>query len=124
VQAPARASNIGNVPFVATFFPGAVLASPQGLYEAVQQPDNNFVIYYLGGGSAQATLATGQNGRGPPNSVSTVFQADGNLVQYLGNQPIWASNSEGKGGTHLYMQDDGNLVIYRDDGTPIWAAKG
>lgn len=52
------------------------------------------------------------------------FQGDGNLV--LRNFPSmtvrWASGTNGKGGTRLVMQSDGNLVIYRSDNKPVWAS--
>jgi hypothetical protein len=35
---------------------------------------------------------------------------------------VWASNTDGNPGARLILQDDGNLVIYRADGTPLWAS--
>ena len=34
---------------------------------------------------------------------------------------IWSSNTWGNPGSHLVLQDDGNVVIYRPDGAPIWS---
>uniref|UniRef100_A0A667ZDX2 Bulb-type lectin domain-containing protein n=1 Tax=Myripristis murdjan TaxID=586833 RepID=A0A667ZDX2_9TELE len=48
------------------------------------------------------------------------FQDDGNFVLYKWT-PIWASNTQGKGGTVLLLQGDSNLVIY-NDGKPLWAS--
>lgn len=58
-----------------------------------------------------------------------VFQADGNLVLYRGadtdRQALWASGTDGRGGSKLAFQGDGNLVIYTSHGgkdAPIWAS--
>ncbi|KAJ8001180.1 hypothetical protein DPEC_G00188620 [Dallia pectoralis] len=42
-----------------------------------------------------------------------VFQEDGNFVVY-GWKPTWASDTYGLGGKKLVMQDDSNLVMYKD----------
>jgi hypothetical protein len=77
------------------------------------------------------------------------MQSDGNLVLYHFNSPIWASNTirgamavmQGDGnfvlydtggfvplssgtvvpGSHLGIQDDGNVVVYTPWNTPLWA---
>jgi hypothetical protein len=58
-----------------------------------------------------------------------VFQRDGNLVLYRGGdpdwEPLWASDTAGKGASKLAFQADGNLVIYASRGgkdVPIWAS--
>ena len=33
---------------------------------------------------------------------------------------VWDSATDGNPGSRLVVQDDGNVVIYRPDGTPIW----
>jgi hypothetical protein len=48
--------------------------------------------------------------------------SDGNLVEYQGSTPLWASNSEGHAGDYLVMQDDGNLVLYSATRSPLWAS--
>jgi len=54
------------------------------------------------------------------------FQSDSNLVlyKYAGGTatPIWASGTWNMGGDKLIMQEDGNLVIYKANGSPIWAS--
>jgi hypothetical protein len=50
------------------------------------------------------------------------FQSDGNFVLYKDGTPIWASNTAGNPGALVVMQDDGNLVVYTTSGTPLWAA--
>jgi hypothetical protein len=60
------------------------------------------------------------------NDLATlVFQGDGNLVLYKTTganwEPVWASGTNGRGGTMLAFQGDGNLVIYTAKGAPVWA---
>ncbi len=44
------------------------------------------------------------------------------IVLYdLHNAPVWASNTAGSPGAYLAIQDDGNTVVYRKDGHPLWA---
>jgi hypothetical protein len=51
------------------------------------------------------------------------MQADGNFVLYTAaSKPLWASNTSGKKGAYLAIQDDGNLVVYAAGGTAIWAS--
>ncbi|XP_072527968.1 B-type lectin plumieribetin-like [Salminus brasiliensis] len=54
-------------------------------------------------------------------NYKAIFQDDGNFVVY-GWKPIWASDTYGKPVTRLIMQEDGNLVMYTNDGTPLWAS--
>lgn len=49
------------------------------------------------------------------------MQADGNLVVYQGNTPLWSSRTSGHPGAYLVVQTDGNVVIYGSDDFPIWA---
>ncbi len=59
------------------------------------------------------------------NKFNLQMQEDGNLVVYNDkNQPLWASNTNGKGirPYNLYLQGDANLVIYDSNKTPIWAS--
>ena len=47
--------------------------------------------------------------------------SDGNLVLYDGGSVLWSSetNADWNAGAYLVMQDDGNLVLYRADGSRI-----
>jgi hypothetical protein len=52
------------------------------------------------------------------------FQEDGNFVLYplpRGPKALWASNTSGTAAALVYMQDDGNLVIY-EPGHALWAS--
>ena len=53
---------------------------------------------------------------------SLSFQGDGNLVLYASGHPVWASNTAGRNGTRLVLQDDLNLVLYDNNGKPLWAS--
>ncbi|MDG4831479.1 hypothetical protein O7627_19460 [Solwaraspora sp. WMMD1047] len=48
---------------------------------------------------------------------------DGNLALYRANGTVtWSTRTTGTGSSTLWLQEDGNLVLYRDrDGAPIWA---
>lgn len=50
------------------------------------------------------------------------FQADGNLVEtgHNGSPVLWASGTNNTGAAYAVMQQDGNLVIYRWDGSYVW----
>ncbi|HEY1694817.1 MAG TPA: hypothetical protein VGG39_21750 [Polyangiaceae bacterium] len=50
-----------------------------------------------------------------------VQSTDGNLVEYEGSSPLWASNTEGHAGDYLSMQSDGNLVLYTAARTALWS---
>ena len=52
-----------------------------------------------------------------------ILQHDGNLVLYGGRkEPLWASNTLGRGVEKCLMQTDGNLVIYLYNDQPVWAS--
>ncbi|MDI1483666.1 matrixin family metalloprotease [Polyangium sp. y55x31] len=78
--------------------------------------------------SGCGSLSSGQ-GLGAEQSVWSCdgrfqlkFQGDGNLVLYQGGSALWASGTNGKGGDRAIMQEDGNLVIYKSTGQPVWAS--
>jgi len=63
----------------------------------------------------------------PAGSYFT-FQKDGNLVVHYpngiigasGSNASWAAGTNGKGGTRLILQNDGNLVLYTKSGSAVW----
>lgn len=64
-----------------------------------------------------------------PNGQSVLrLQSDQNLVEYDATTspwtPIWSTNTVNSGATHLEMQGDANLVLYRGSGAtqPVWAS--
>ena len=71
------------------------------------------------------TLHAGDQLFAANKAANVKVQADGNLVLYQGTgttQVLWATNTAGKGGagTHLVMQNDGNLVLYAKK--VLWAS--
>lgn len=99
---------------------GESIMSANKQYRATIQPDGNFVVYNADG-SAKWHTRTHGTANGP---FAVKFRSDGQLVIVdSGDNTIWSS---GKPGTAvaLVMQDDGNLVVYQDLGTPdqkpIW----
>jgi hypothetical protein len=52
-----------------------------------------------------------------------ILQMDGNVVLYnRANQPLWATNTNGKPVANFTMQTDGNLVAYQSDNAPVWSS--
>ncbi|KAH7689443.1 alpha-D-mannose-specific plant lectins domain-containing protein [Dioscorea alata] len=54
-----------------------------------------------------------------------IMQDDCNLVLYDRGNAIWSSNTSGRGSNcHLSQQRDGNLVVYKPDGTTaLWSSQ-
>ncbi|HJU36327.1 MAG TPA: fibronectin type III domain-containing protein [Gaiellaceae bacterium] len=71
--------------------------------------------------SAGQSLHPGQSLLSPGGAYRLVMQGDGNLVEYQGGTPLWASNTAGDSGAVVEMQSDGNLVIYLN-GVAKWAS--
>jgi Trypsin len=47
---------------------------------------------------------------------------DGNFGLFNGNALKWESKTSGNHGAYIVMQSDGNLVIYKEDSTILWAS--
>jgi hypothetical protein len=69
---------------------------------------------------AGQTLNAGEQLCSPNGRYVVFMQADGNLVVYNGNRPIWASNTMSSGATSMTIQTDGNLVVYAPGGPAAW----
>ena len=51
------------------------------------------------------------------------MQDDGNLVLYAsGDNPIWATGTNGRPDSILAMQEDGNLVVIAPGNVPVWSS--
>ncbi|PZG00711.1 cellulase family glycosylhydrolase [Micromonospora endophytica] len=94
----------------------AAVRSTDDRFETWLQEDGNLVLYRRHGAALWATQTR--------DGVSLVNQADGNLVLRRANgTTAWSTGTAGQGPATLWMQEDGNLVLYRDrDGRPIWAS--
>jgi hypothetical protein len=107
------------------------------------QSDGNMVIYSSGGqalwnsstygvpsGYDYVTQAIGSPGILFPGQQLTTtdgkhvlkFQTDGNLVLYSSGVAKWSSGTYGEPSAELYMQPDGNLVIYGTSGQALWSS--
>ncbi|CAM6108195.1 unnamed protein product [Calypogeia fissa] len=107
---------------------GGILASGESLvsrleeYTFSNQEDGNLRVYNEDGESKWHS-GTARKGRG-----DCMLLKDGNLVFFDTEgtgKPVWASMSQGTvkapGPYKLFMQDDGNLVIYGANSVPTWA---
>lgn len=110
----------------------------------VAQDDGNVVVYRPDGRPVWATntwvptrptavgdtmhpgqvLNVGEAVTSTDGRFRLVYQSDGKLVLYrtADGRALWASNTWGKPSGVCIMQGDGNLVLYRPNGTPMWAS--
>lgn len=85
--------------------------------------------------NADMTMSGGQYILSADGRFGLLMQTDGNLVAYgpspcgwsqpnicRGPYDWWASNTGGQPGNVVVMQGDGNLVIYRPNGSVAWAS--
>ena len=79
---------------------------------------------------AGAVLKRGEKLVSPNGKVEAILQDDGNFVVYIDKKDVWASHTylgskessvPDAAGHTLVPQEDGNLVIYAEDGRPVWA---
>ncbi|WP_375477036.1 glycoside hydrolase family 30 beta sandwich domain-containing protein [uncultured Jatrophihabitans sp.] len=92
--------------------------------------------FYLRSGNGQYTLRlTGANltlttssgaarwstGRG---GEDLILQDDGNLVEYAGGPPVWASGTAGSGAQWLVLTNAGKLALYDSSGHYVWTSEG
>jgi len=68
----------------------------------------------------------GQSWYSPSGRTTLQYHPDGNLVLYFvknGNPvAIWSTQTNGKPAWKVFMQGDGNLVVYKAQGQPVWAS--
>ena len=81
--------------------------------------------------ATNATLRSGKQldakGVGANCNFTARLNDDGNFVIYRGEWPpafvpVWSTNTAGNAGSKLIMQGDGNLVLYRANGSSSWAS--
>ncbi|MEU4230011.1 hypothetical protein AB0F17_37450 [Nonomuraea sp. NPDC026600] len=51
------------------------------------------------------------------------LQEDGNLVLYKNGWPVWQAPNSWGRGDSAVFQEDGNFVVYDSAGSPIWASQ-
>ncbi len=87
---------------------GESIKSLDGKHTLILQRDGNLVLY---NDQAKPIWASGTVGTGD----YFVLQADSNLVLYDNTgKPLHAWGGQGTGANHLVVQNDGNLVLYKD----------
>jgi hypothetical protein len=109
--------------------------SKNGLFFLVMQSDGNLVFYRKKNKENRPLFAARtadrllQNVAGVGSCTNTaVMQTDGNLVVYSSDKnksgkktALWSSGTAGHKGAFLYVQNDGNFVIY-DGKKPLWTS--
>lgn len=50
------------------------------------------------------------------------LQEDGNLVLYKDGRPVWQAPNAWSQGVSAVFQEDGNFVVYAAGGRPVWAS--
>ncbi|MER5638743.1 hypothetical protein ABT095_17485 [Kitasatospora sp. NPDC002227] len=58
----------------------------------------------------------------PDGSTKLYMQWDGNVVVYKNGTAVWSAPGAMPNGNFLAMQVDGNLVVYSASNTPLWAS--
>lgn len=94
--------------------PGESLLSCDGAHALTLRADGNLVL-------TSGTTSLVETGTSGTDVAEAYLTPDGNfeLRGALGEM-LWASGSGGQTGAHMYLQQDGNLVIYAPSG-PVWA---
>lgn len=115
---------LASMPASATFLtPGQslsvnqVLPGHDGRFQAVMQPDGNFVVYRLV--DAQAVWSTNTSGSG---ATTAVMQTDGNFVLYTADgRAVWNTQTSQTGPqqNQFTVDDDGTAVVLTYE--PIWS---
>lgn len=67
----------------------------------------------------ESSMAPGNVLRSCDGRFQLTLQFSGLLTLQFGSQLLWTSESPGRP-KHLYMQSDGNLVLYSDRDEPMW----
>ena len=94
--------------------------SPNGKFSLSLQRSGELVVISTGQGVRRWQVDTTGSGQECPKYLAV--QKDGNLVLYARDDTrLWATETDGQGGTRLIMQNDGNLILRTDGGTAIWA---
>ncbi len=91
--------------------PDQMLESPNGRYTLTNQGDG-VLVYAVEGWTLWV--------RGPFGGPGVLtMQGDGNLVYAVAGQPAWHTSTSGNDGAYLELQDDGNAVVNRPNGSGL-----
>ena len=71
------------------------------------------------------SMSAGQRLDSANGSYRFVFQTDSNLVvrRVSDSAALWASGTNGQGGSRLTLQNDGNLVLYTSSNAALWSSR-
>ncbi|HEX4518785.1 MAG TPA: Ig-like domain repeat protein [Gaiellaceae bacterium] len=70
---------------------------------------------------AVGQLATGESLVSPNGAYRLVLQGDGNLVEYGGATPVWATGTN-PAGAFAIIASDGDFIVYSDRLTELWSS--
>jgi len=115
---PASYSSISSDAYRNSLFDGQSLVSSNGQYEL--RLKNGVVTLSSNGKAIWSTKTEGSN------ADQLVIQADGNLVMYAKSVYIWDTSTSVKSPAKTYIfevQNDGNLIIYDNNGIRNWSLK-
>lgn len=136
VASTSEAANRGNSMVQGSVLnPGDTLYSSDGRTYLTMQTDGNLALRFSPPKSNWTKIIWASNTYGNPGAYA-IFQTDGNLVVYtqsvctldpeLGvpictrSTPLWATGTNPSGDL-VWLQDDGNLVVYDVNMNPHWA---
>src|SRR5262245_33419794 len=94
---------------------------------AVSSPSGHVVFSNRGGGALSLFVNgepvwTTQGAPGADRGIA-IMQGDGDFVAYDGNMvPCWHTGTQEHDGAYLAVQDDGQIVVYSREGSPLWSA--
>jgi hypothetical protein len=96
---------------------GLTLISPNYLFRGIMQRDGNFVVYGPNG-----PVWASRTGEWWSSSLLVTRDGDALVAGFPYGRAGWHSGTAGNPGAVLVLQDDGNLVVYRANGTAAWAS--
>jgi len=97
---------------------GEALVSANGQFHLAMLPGGNLVHYFDMHQAERSHWATNTDGLGPGCAV--LDDAGHIVVMTLDGRITWSSRDEGLPGQQIVVQDDANLVLYRNPGLDPW----
>eukprot|EP00268_Persea_americana_P068885 TRINITY_DN9686_c0_g1_i1.p1 TRINITY_DN9686_c0_g1~~TRINITY_DN9686_c0_g1_i1.p1 ORF type:complete len:818 (-),score=133.05 TRINITY_DN9686_c0_g1_i1:863-3316(-) len=101
---------------------GRFLLSNSGAFAFGFSPRQDITSFLLGIIHVKSLRVVWTANIGSPvtNSDKFVFGNDGNAYLESGSTVVWSTNTTGKGGATIELQDTGNLVLLSNDSRPLW----
>jgi hypothetical protein len=88
------------------------------------QTDSNLVVYNTSGSNSIVEWASGHtlpNGKTCGKLCTISFQGDGNLVTYYNGTVLWATKTQNKGNSLVFLNTSPWIEILDASGTNIWS---